>query len=157
MPSSSSTNGGGDHSIMDFSSLLSRGYRPAHLSRIVPKERPKDFLKKEHHDSSEKGKLHGDESKETSEDTKDFVNAIGTTAGVSEDRFLAKLEKEEKANRLVFQLVSKTPVYRKHLTRDDDDDPKEVAAARLQWSTKMMGDDAELKSYAQRFKTVSII
>ena len=155
MPSSSSTNGGGDHSIMDFSSLLSRGYRPAHLSRIVPKERPKDFLKKEHHDSSEKGKLHGDESKETSEDPKDFVNAIGTTAGVSEDRFLAKLEKEEKANRLVFQLVSKTPVYRKHLTRDDDDDPKEVAAARLQWSTKMMGDDAELKSYAPKLKWVS--
>jgi len=159
---------------MDFSSLLSRGYRPAHISRIVPKERPKDFLKKEHHhghhhnhhnhhhDSTDKDKLNGEEcgvdggqnTKEV-ENESDMVATIGTTAGVSEDRFLAKLEREEKANRLVFQLVSKTPVYRKHLTRDDDDDPKEDAAARLEWSTKMMGDDADLKSYAPKLKWVS--
>ena len=179
MPSSSSASHGhnGDHTVMDFSSLLSRGYRPAHLSRIIPKERPKDFLKKDihhghhnhhhhhhhhHHDSSDKGKLHYDEcgvdgtnNADDGDNEDDFAATIGTTAGVSEDRFLAKLEKEEKANRLVFQLVSKTPVYRNHLTRDDDDDPKEDAAARLEWSTKLMGDDADLKAYAPKLKWVS--
>ncbi len=157
---------------MDFSSLLSRGYRPARLSRINPKERPKDFLKKEHHhhhghhhnhhhhhdNNNEKGDESGIDGTKTAKDgdnEDDFAASIGTTAGVSEDRFLAKLEKEEKANRLVFQLVSKTPVYRKHLTRDDDDDPKEDAAARLEWSTKMMGDDADLKSYAPKLKWIS--
>jgi len=160
---------------MDFSSLLSRGYRPAHLSRIVPKERPKDFLKKEHHhnhnhhhnhhhhDSNENNEEFGgdgnknaaNEGKNNEDNDLNTTATIGTTAGVSEDRFLAKLEREERANRLVFQLVSKTPVYRKHLTRDDDDDPKEDAAARLEWSTKMMGDDADLKSYAPKLRWVS--
>ncbi len=184
MPSSSSAsyglNGGGDNSVTDFSSFLSRGYRPARLSRIVPKERPKDFLKREHHhghhynhhhhhhhhhrhhdSNNDKGKPHCDEcgidgnKNDDGDNEEDFAATIGTTAGVSEDRFLEKLEKEEKANRLVFQLVSKTPVYRKHLTRDADDDPQGDAAARLKWSTKVMGDDADLKSYAPKLKWVS--
>jgi len=94
-------------------------------------------------------------NKDTDEDSDDDTKKIFTTSGVSEDRFLEKLERDEKANRLVFQLVSKTPVYRKYLTRDDDDDPEEDAAARLEWSTKMMGNDADLKSMVPKLKWVS--
>ncbi|VEU39825.1 unnamed protein product [Pseudo-nitzschia multistriata] len=146
-------------SVMDFPSLLSRGYRPADLSRIVPKERPKDFLKKDHH-NHEGGDHRGDkkEGSSNSDDRKaehNFAALIGTTAGVSEDRFLSKLERDEKANRLVCQLVMKTPIYRKYLRRDDDENPKEEAAARLEWSTKMMGDNADLRSYAPKIKWVS--
>merc|ERR1712238_216512 len=39
--------------------------------------------------------------------------------------------------------------------RDDDDDPEEDAAARLEWSTKMMGNDADLKSMGPKLKWVS--
>eukprot|EP00536_Pseudo-nitzschia_multiseries_P002842 jgi/Psemu1/322735/estExt_fgenesh1_pg.C_390042 len=157
--SSSSHNGGTDHIVVDFASLLSRGYRPADLSRIVPKERPKDFLKKDHHhhhhhhhhsggDTDDGigigiGNNSGGNNDRKAED--DSTALIRTTAGVSEDRFLSKLEHDEKANRLVFQLVMKTPIYRKHLERDNDGDPKEEAAARLEWSTRMLGDD-DLKS-----------
>mmetsp|Transcript_14870 Transcript_14870/g.34538 ORF Transcript_14870/g.34538 Transcript_14870/m.34538 type:complete len:1602 (-) Transcript_14870:1429-6234(-) len=167
MPSSSANNGGG-HCVMDFSTLLSRGYRPAHLSRITPKERPKDFLKKDnhnnhhHHDNNEKSKQNFEDRQRNSTLNTDEGDkngnlgvSIGTTAGVSEDRFVEKLEREEKANQLVFQLVSKTPVYREHLTRDDDNDPKADTVARLEWLTKTMGDDIDLKDYAPKLKWVS--
>ena len=174
MASSSSANhNGGDDHAMDFASLLSRGYRPAHLTRIVPKVRSKDFLKKEHHSHHHHHNHHHGEkddcttkncngdgaiknnNKDNGEESDDEIAKIFTTAGVSEDRFLEKLERDEKANRLVFQLISKTQAYRNYLTRDDDDDPEEDAAARLEWSTKMMGDDADLKSMIPKLKWVS--
>lgn len=151
-------NGVGDHNVMaDFSSLLSRGYRPAHISQIKPKLRPKDFLKKDnhhqhhHHHHHHHHDLKTKQNEVDGDDHEDNANKMFTTAGVSEERFLEKLERDEKANRLVCQLVSKTPVYRKHRARDDDDDPTE----QLEWSKKMMGNDADLKSMIPKLKYVS--
>lgn len=126
--------------LVDFAALLSREYRPARLTHITPKpDHDADLMKLFLHNrkkSTEGGRDHDNDgphpSKKLSHDSQDN-NAAAF--------LLTRLEREEEANRLVLQLVAKTPAYKKYLQKDDEDE--ETTAAKY----RFLHDDSILKPY----------
>ncbi len=132
---------------LDFAALLSREYRPARLSQIVPNER---YLVKRRHrggsfDTSEVPPLNDDEDK-TKDDAKkkDKQHYNNLWSDWTEEQPLSdrstaarrsKEDVEDETSRLVLQLVSKTDTYTRHLQQEE--------------ATKVV-DDAELQAYIQR-------
>ncbi|KAG7357332.1 DUF3591 domain containing protein [Nitzschia inconspicua] len=144
---------------LDFAALLSRDYRPARLAQIIPKE--KGLLRKttlhqgddhhhhHHHHHHNKKAYFSEYSEEELAAADGSDNKAGIATSVS---LLSKLEQDERANRLVLQLVAKTPAYKKHIQKDDEDEID--AAAKLMWTDRA---DADLLKYIPKPPITSIV
>ena len=133
--------------LVDFAALLSREYRPARLAHITPKpDHDADLMKlflhnrkkstgeggRDHHHDND-GNPHSSNKKMNQQDSHD-TNAAAAF-------LLTRLEREEEANRLVLQLVAKTPAYKKYLQKDDEDEETNAAKYRF------LHDDSVLTPY----------
>lgn len=126
---------------LDFAALLSRDYRPARLAQIIPKEN--GILRKTpHHHHGDEHHHHHKKTGDYAEEEDIATDAGGTIGAPSTRSLLSKLERDEMANRLVLQLVAKTPAYKKHIQKDDEDEID--AAAKLMWTDRA---DADLLQY----------
>lgn len=134
---------------LDFAALLSREYRPARLAQLTPKpDHDADLMKLLlHRLKSADG---GGGSHHHHDDGGHRNNSDPLTGGEGKNAaaaMISKLEREEKANRLVLQLVSKTPAYKKYLQRDEDDEETKDVTSLL-----LRGDDG-LKPYIPSFSS----
>jgi transcription initiation factor TFIID subunit 1 len=141
---------------LDFAALLSRDYRPARLAQIIPKEkgnlqRPSTHHGEDHHYHAKKSGSHHHYHHLADEDQ--VVTELTETTGASTaQNLLSKLEQDEKANRLVLQLVSKTPAYKRHMQKDGEDEID--AAAKMLWTDRADGD---LNSYIPKPPVSSLL
>jgi Protein of unknown function (DUF3591) len=136
-------------STLDFAALLSRDYRPSSLAQITPKEthvlrkstQPHHGEDHHHHhkkSSADVKKHHAEYAEEDKAAT--AIDDIGTQSVAA--TLLSKLEREERVNRLVLQLVAKTPAYKRHIQKDGEDEID--AAAKLLWTDR---SDTDLLQY----------
>jgi hypothetical protein len=127
---------------LDFATLLSREYRPARLAQIIPRDSlQKNLLRQEEEtedaddgiSNSNNNKKKEDHKKHNQQLLNDLKHATDRT---TPDAAPSAQEREEEAGRLVLQLVSKTPAYKRHLENKED----------------MLVDDSELQTYIQRLR-----
>ncbi|KAL3924006.1 MAG: hypothetical protein SGILL_001307 [Bacillariaceae sp.] len=124
------------------------------LAQIIPKEkgnltRPSTHHGEEHHHHHHKKPSHHHNLADEDQAASELTDTSGASTAVN---LLSRLEQDEKANRLVLQLVSKTPAYKKHIQKDDEDEID--AAAKLLWTDRADGD---LKSYIPKPPVSSLL
>jgi hypothetical protein len=150
---------------LDFSTLLSREYRPARIAQLIPKEKLKlsssggpstteddgpDHNKKKasrkHHAARNNLLIHQQQSQHHHEHS--LLDDITAEPG---DR-MTEQEREEEAGRLALKLVSQTPAYTRHLERTNQEEEGTFPPSSSSSSTIM---DPELAKYFSKKTNVS--
>lgn len=113
---------------LDFEALLSREYRPARVSRLIPREAwQPDKNKKnksDHHHHHHKKGAGGDPTTTAGNSTGDGAttkNTSNNTTKAQQEQQLQQREKEiaEETSRLVLSLVTQTPAFTRHLNGEN--------------------------------------